>query len=165
MAEKPVSVKVHLPHPALPPANWADCYALRVHAPGLTAMDAARMAVGQFPVWVRSLMKFRNAVAGLFGLKSSTHHSPDETEMIGIFPVVSRTEKEVVLGFDDRHLDFRIVIDVSSHGDGGQTVRATTLVDRKILLGKIYIAVITPFHKLIVKEMLQGLGNRLSALT
>jgi hypothetical protein len=53
MTARPTSVEPHLPHPALPGANWADCYQLDVEATGLTAEDAARLAVGHFPGWSR----------------------------------------------------------------------------------------------------------------
>jgi hypothetical protein len=162
MMRNPVSVEPRLPHPALPAANWADCYEIQVDAPDLSAMDAARMAAGQFPLWVRLLMRIRNAVTGLVGLKPAITHSTGDIEMIGIFPVVSKNDREVVLGFDDRHLDFRVVIDVQNSGARHQIVSATTLVNRKILLGRIYITVITPFHKLVVVAMLKGLGRQLS---
>jgi hypothetical protein len=162
MTQKPISVKPHLPHPALPTANWADCYEVEVNASHLSAIDAARIAVGRFPLWVRLLMRMRNAATSLVGLKPATAHSSSDIEMIGIFPVVSNTDSEVVLGFD-RHLDFRIVIEVRNAGGTRRIVSATTLVNRKILLGRIYIAVVTPFHRLIVVSMLAALGRRLAA--
>ncbi len=162
--EKPVAVKPHLPHAALPSADWADCYQLPVRGPRLAASDAARMALAHFPGWIQGLMRLRNFAARFAGLKLSTHHWPAGTEMIGIFPVVSRSDSEVVLGFDDRHLDFRIVIDVSDRGDGSQVVSAMTLVNRKILLGRIYIAVITPFHKLVVASMLANVGRAVAPI-
>jgi hypothetical protein len=112
--------------------------------------------------WVRLLMRMRNAATSLVGLKPATAHSSSDIEMIGIFPVVSNTDSEVVLGFD-RHLDFRIVIEVRNAGGTRRIVSATTLVNRKILLGRIYIAVVTPFHRLIVVSMLAALGRRLAA--
>ena len=152
---KPVKVKVSLPHPALPRADWADCYQLHIAERGLTAIDAARRTLGHFPPWVRALMTMRNGVVSLFGLKTS-HHALGSVETIGFFPVISKSPKQVVLGFDDRHLDFRVVIDVRDD-DPGELVSVTTLVWRKITLGKLYIAVITPFHNLIVYSMLASL--------
>jgi hypothetical protein len=159
--QRPVETKVDLPHPALRSANWADCYLLRVTAAGLTAGQAARLAVGRFPLWVRVLMRIRNSVGVLFGLKPARAGGAGT---IGIFPVVTETPDEIVLGFDDRHLDFRIVIAVEHLDDDDRNIRVTTLVYRKIMLGRIYIAVITPFHKLIVGRMLGDLGARLAAV-
>ena len=47
--------------------------------------------------------------------------------MIGIFPIVSEQPERLVAGFNDKHLDFRIVVDVATSGDARQ-VTATTLV-------------------------------------
>lgn len=160
MAEKPVSVIIDLPQRALPAANWADCYALEVRGRKLTAIDAARMAIGHFPAWARLLLRVRDIVAGWLGLKTAGHHAPGSVPMVGMFPIISQSDEQVVLGFDDRHLDFRIVIDVRGLGDDRQRVSATTLVYRKILLGRIYLALITPFHKLIVVSMLANLGRQ-----
>ena len=91
------------------------------------------------------------------GLKSSGANG--KAEMIGFFPIISQSSEQAVLGFDDTHLDFRIVVDVHQAGELAQRVSVTTLVRRKILLGKIYIAVITPFHRLIVRTMLARLAR------
>jgi hypothetical protein len=155
---RPIKILPRLPHPALPEADWADCYQLRVNDRNLTALDASRLMLGHFPPWVRMLMTIRNMVVAPFGVKASTVHSAEEMEMIGIFPIVSQSPRQVVLGFDDRHLDFRAVIDVSECG--GQTlVSAMTLVKRKFLFVKIYLAAITPFHNLIVATMLANLNR------
>jgi hypothetical protein len=66
----------------------------------------------------------------------------------------------VVLGFDDRHLDFRIVIDVRQDRPSGQTLSVMTLVHRNNLFGRLYLATVMPFHRLIVRRMLSGIGER-----
>jgi hypothetical protein len=159
----PAKISPRLPHPALPEADWADCYQLRVDDRMMTAGDAARAMLGHFPAWVRVLMALRNALVAPLGIKPSTAHSPGDMEMIGIFPVVSRSPSEIVLGFDDRHLDFRAVITVEDDGDG-RLVSATTLVKRKILIGRLYLVAITPFHNLVVRSALGRLKPGLSPL-
>jgi hypothetical protein len=157
MPQRPHTVPVTLPHPALPLANWADCYELLVPGQATTAISAAKRGLGDFPAWVRALMWLRNAIVSPFGLKGSGANG--KAEMIGFFPIISQSSEQAVLGFDDTHLDFRIVVDVRQAGELAQRVSVTTLVRRKILLGKIYIAVITPFHRLIVKTMLARLAR------
>ncbi|MCV9997921.1 DUF2867 domain-containing protein [Pararhizobium sp. YC-54] len=159
------SVPVALPHPALPLADWADCYELLVPGQSTTAILAAKRALGDFPAWVRALMWLRNAIVSPFGLKGSGHQPDGKVEMIGFFPVISQSSEQAVLGFDDTHLDFRIVIDVRQAGELAQRVSVTTLVRRKILLGKIYIAVITPFHRLIVGTMLSRLARPVTVIS
>ncbi|MFT4183791.1 MAG: DUF2867 domain-containing protein [Rhizobium sp.] len=162
MPAKPIMIEPQMPHSALPDADWADCYELQVPASDVTAMTAARAMLGHFPFWVRSLLRLRNALTAVFGLRSTEYPVADAAEMIGFFPVVSKSDNQVVLGFDDKHLDFRVVVDTRD-GEASRLVAVTTLVKRKILLGKIYIFVITPFHRLIVATMLTNFGRRVSS--
>jgi hypothetical protein len=67
---------------------------------------------------------------------------------------VSETPDRLVAGFNDSHLDFRVVIDVAG-ADVGRRVTATTLVLTHNLLGRTYLAIILPFHRLIVRTMLR----------
>jgi hypothetical protein len=70
------------------------------------------------------------------------------------FPVVSSDANRVVLGFDDRHLDFRVVVDLRQL-EGVRTARATTHVRTKNLGGRLYLAVVKPFHRRIVPVLLE----------
>jgi hypothetical protein len=71
-----------------------------------------------------------------------------------VFPVLHRSADRVVLGLDDRHLDFRVLVDVQA----GQ-VRCTTGVRRRPL-GRVYFAVVGPFHRRIVPGMLERAARR-----
>ncbi|WP_160012210.1 DUF2867 domain-containing protein [Rhizobium sp. 18055] len=165
MPARPLKIAPCLPHSALPQADWADCYQLSVPAESLTAIKAARLMLGYAPFWITGLMRLRNLIVGpLLGLKTAAHDLPEGLEKIGIFPLLSQSARQVIVGFDDRHLDFRVVIDVEDAGDV-KRVSATTLVRRKILIGRIYIAVITPFHNLVVVAMMAHMGKRLKALS
>lgn len=144
---------VALPHRALPSADWADRYAVNTLTRDSTALDLARSLFGHAPRWVHLLLSLRNRIVGLFGLKSA-ELGIAEGETIGAFPVVSARDDQVVLGFDDRHLNFRIVLEVAAAGSQARKVAVTTLVERHNLFGRIYILAITPFHKLIVRTLL-----------
>lgn len=157
----PVSRPVSLPHPLLPAADWADRFTLGLPVNNLTAREAARLALEYPPGWVRRLMTLRNALVAPFGLKSAAEKVATSDTEIGGFPVVSVSDDRVVLGFDDRHLDFRIVIDVRQDRPSGQTLSVMTLVHRNNLIGRLYLAAVMPFHKLIVRTMLSGIGARI----
>ncbi|MET0429751.1 MAG: DUF2867 domain-containing protein, partial [Microvirga sp.] len=79
-------------------------------------------------------------------------------ERHGIFPVVSAAPDRVVMGFDDAHLDFRVVVDVVPEGRG-RRVTATTLVRTRNRFGRLYLAIIKPFHRAIVPAMLAQVGE------
>jgi len=67
---------------------------------------------------------------------------------------LSETPRRLVAGFNDRHLDFRVVVDVALAGSGQQVTLATLVLTHN-LLGRAYLAVILPFHRLIARVMLR----------
>jgi hypothetical protein len=100
-------------------------------------------------------LALRNILVRPLGLKTSgASGTTDPRQMIGIFPVVSQTPDRLVAGFNDSHLDFRFVVDVTTAGDRRQ-VTATTLVLTHNWLGRSYLMLILPFHRLIVRAMLR----------
>jgi hypothetical protein len=156
------SIAVKLPHARLPGADWADCFEIDIDNRRLTAIEAARRSIGRMPDWVRRLVTLRNFLGYFVGLKAGSESAPSAgQDKIGIFPLLSRGEREVVLGLDDWHLDFRLVVEVADLGEHGTRVRATHLVQRKNLFGRFYIGLVTPFHKVIVPVVLRGASRPL----
>ncbi|MEM5470646.1 DUF2867 domain-containing protein [Hoeflea sp. AS60] len=151
-------ITISLPHPALPGADWGDCFETVSGDAGLTAEAAARQAFETMPRWASQLMALRNLLVKPFGLKGDPEVASAGAPRIGMFPVISRTPAECVLGFDDRHLDFRIVVETQALQGKQTAVRLMTLVERHNLLGRCYLALIMPFHKLIVKSTLSRVG-------
>ena len=111
------------------------------------------------PPWIARLLRLRNAVVRPLGLKPAPDTSLPADRQIGFFPIVSSAPDRVVLGFDDRHLDFRIVIDVGNVSATESNVTATTLVKRNNLLGTVYLALVMPFHKRIVPALLERIAS------
>jgi hypothetical protein len=121
----------------------------------LDALEAARRMVGRRPRWVDGLLLLRNLAVAPFGLQRG---APAGAERIGIFPVVSASPERVVMGFDDTHLDFRMVVEVTPE-ESGQRVTATTFVRTNNRLGRLYLAAVKPFHRAIVPAMLAQVGR------
>nr|WP_254787295.1 DUF2867 domain-containing protein [Variovorax sp. OV700] len=71
---------------------------------------------------------------------------------IGIFRIYETHVDEIVLGEDDRHLDFRVSVMRSSAGD---SLTAVTVVHCHNLFGRNYIRLIAPFHRLVVRSALE----------
>lgn len=157
MAQIVEEVEVRLPHPALPSGDWADAYrvATRRHFPNARAAGDA--AFGSFPIWVNALMGLRNLAVTPFGLKTGEKESATRAR-IGFFPLLSESETQVVVGMNDRHLDFRCVIDLEEAG-AGQEVTIATVIHRHNWLGRAYLATIMPFHRLIVRTALARMMN------
>ncbi|MDP3690381.1 DUF2867 domain-containing protein [Bradyrhizobium sp.] len=134
-------------------AQFSDAFGLQVDGRALDARRAAERMMARAPRWVDALLTLRNILVAPFGLKKSGAAATAARDMIGIFPVISQTPDRLVAGFNDSHLDFRVVVDVATHG-AGQQVTATTLVRTHNRLGRTYLAVILPFHRLVVRSML-----------
>ena len=153
------AASARLPHPSLPGADWVDRYEVIVPGVGLTAEEAARHLFGRMPAWAKQLLALRNIIVAPLGLKEASEEavagSSPGSPRIGIFPVVSNAVNEIVLGFDDRHLDFRVVVDTFALKEGTTRVGVQTVIRRHNFSGRAYLALILPFHKVIVRSSLR----------
>ena len=137
----------------MPSADFSDAFAIDVRDATLDAPEAARRAFAGRQGWITNLLAVRNMLVSPFGLKTGDAKMSDSPR-VGIFPVVSISAERVVLGFDGTHLNFRIVVDVRPLNDTTRRVTVATLVHRNNLFGRVYLATVMPFHKLIVPTML-----------
>jgi Protein of unknown function (DUF2867) len=138
----------------LPGAQFIDAHRVDIGDAALDARQACVRMVLHGPRWIDVLLRLRNILVAPFGLKTSGEGAPAPGGMIGLFPVVSETPGRLVAGFNDYHLDFRIVVEVSNAAEGRQ-VTSTTLVRTHNLLGRAYLMLILPFHKLVVRGMMR----------
>jgi len=135
-------------------AQFMDAFRLDVEGQALDARRAAMRMMARAPRWVDALVMLRNILVAPFGLKTSGEDRRAPRDIIGIFPVVRETPERIVAGFNDRHLDFRVVVDVATSGQS-QSVTATTLVLTHNRLGRTYLGIIMPLHRLVVRAMLR----------
>ncbi|MFC2248329.1 DUF2867 domain-containing protein [Labrys portucalensis] len=138
----------------LPGAQFADAYALDMAPPKLDARRAAERIMARSPRWIAALLALRNLVVAPLGLHTRPPSPAAGLGVLGIFPVLSQTPDRLVAGFDDRHLDFRVIVDVSPRLER-QRVTLTTLVLTHNRLGRAYLAAVLPFHRVIVRAMLR----------
>jgi len=127
--------------------DFLDCYSVSSNLP---ARAAAEIIV-TFPGWVRGLQLIRTVVTLPFGLSQV---GPAADDKIGPFPVELNANTEVIAGFNDKHLEFR----VSVMSQDGQ-VSLATWVHPHNLGGRIYLAAIMPFHILVVRNALARVGQ------
>jgi hypothetical protein len=139
-------------------AGFADAFRIQVGGTTLAARQAAEKIFARSPRWVEALLNLRNLIVAPLGLKTSGAGERTTRGTVGLFPVLSETADRLVAGFDDRHLDFRVVVDVAPCDDG-QQVTTTTLVRTHNLLGRTYLAIIMPFHRLVVPAMMRQVAR------
>jgi hypothetical protein len=139
-------------------AQFIDAHSIGTDDAALDARHAAEKMLGRSPRWALTLMALRDLFVVPFGLKTAATARRTSTNRIGMFPVLSETPWRIVAGLNDSHLDFRVVVDVAGSG-AGRRVTATTVVLTHNLLGRIYLAIILPFHRLIVRAMLRQIAR------
>lgn len=136
--------------------NLADAFAIRLPAGTSSNPDLlARFILSHQPAWIGWLMNVRDTIVACFGLKTARHLAT-LANRIGIFKVYSTNQTEIVLGEDDKHLDFRISILCSAEAEpgGSRQLIFSTVVHCHNRLGRAYLFVIAPFHRLVVKASL-----------
>lgn len=114
--------------------------------------------------WIIALFELRNKLVGFFGLKTEMPSDYNEDFAIGgyvgFFKIYDLSEEEVILGADDKHLKFRVGIHKTPAATNN--IKVTTLVQLNNTFGKIYMKIIAPFHRLIVKKMVgQGYSDKM----
>jgi hypothetical protein len=142
--------------------NLADAFAIRLPLSASSDPDLlARFIFLQQPSWIWTLTRVRDVIVACFGLKTAKHlatlGSAAKANRVGIFMIYSRSETEIVLGEDDKHLDFRVSV-LCSSGPAPESSRQLTLstvVHCHNLLGRAYILAIAPFHRIVVKASLR----------
>jgi len=141
--------------------NLADAYSIQLPPSASSDPDVlARFVFSHQPTWIIVLTKIRDAIVAGFGLKTSGRLAslPDaKANRISFFKVYSTSEAEIVVGEDDKHLDFRVSLLCSKRdaSQTGHTLTLSTVVHCHNLLGRAYLSVIAPFHRLIVKATLR----------
>lgn len=137
------------------------------------SIDVGKAFFSSSPKWVEKLFTLRNKIVSVFGLKTSgeltdkqkqlDNFKCEQGEQLGLFKVFYKSENEVVLGEDDKHLNFRIslFLDQSLTDKSRKDLTISTTVEFNNWFGRLYFLPVRPFHKFIVPTMLKGIINEL----
>jgi len=128
------------------PSDFLDCYCV---ASDLSPRRAAEI-ITDFPGWARFLLRIRRVLTTPFGLSND---GPTASDKVGVFPVETENDRELIAGFNDKHLDFRVsVVSCKNH------VFLATWVHPHNIGGRLYLKTILPFHILIARNALARVG-------
>jgi hypothetical protein len=109
------------------------------------------------PQFVKILMRLRNSLVSVFGLKTGDDDKPIDLsklkagDRVSVFEVSELTDHSALIGADDSHLDFRAILKIEEN-----TLSCTTQVKFNNNLGRVYFFSIKPFHKIIVPALLKS---------
>jgi hypothetical protein len=138
----------------------------------ITSTTVGKAFFTSAPSWIEKLMRLRDKVVRLFGLKTSEIKSNREQELsnfrcepgeqLGIFKVFERNDSEVILGENDRHLDFRVSLYLEPlDGKAPRKLTVSTAVKFHNFTGRAYFFFVKPFHRRIVRSMLKAMMKNL----
>lgn len=146
--------------------NYTDSFAIPLHCSNTASTDLIPAFFQSAPSWVDSLFALRSKIVEQIGLQTGSEHSRDLKppyqigRRIGLFRIIDLNDQEVILGEDDRHLNFRTSLLLTPHHKGSQLIISTAVKTNNIL-GVVYFAVVKPFHRLIVPIMAKAMARRL----
>lgn len=126
--------------------DYYDSYQIQKPSPKSAEEIARELMKG--PEWANVLFYIRNRVMGIFGLKTERNNTETNT----FFTTIENKEDEIVMGEDDKHLNFRASI-IKDESEG--TIILTTVVHFNNVWGRVYFLPVKPFHKIIMKSLLK----------
>ena len=144
---------------SLPGTDFSDAFTVVVPRGDLDARAVTALAFSSLPDWAGWLIRVRNLAMRPFGLKTD--------EILQGLPVLQETPTEVVIGVNDDHLDFRTQFrtDTLRLGPDGPhlgLITVSTIVRTHNRLGRVYLAIVMPFHKLVVRNLLMRVAAKLA---
>lgn len=123
------------------------------------------------PKWVDLLVHIRNFIVKPFGIKTEAVLEKqtlnksiryNRGDKVDAFPVIERSDSEIIMGEDDKHLYFRISVFIQNKpNSNNQTVYLTTIVTYHNILGKAYFTLIKLFHMIIARGCLLNLVKQI----
>ena len=152
----------HLDAQLVKDAYFKDSYSTALSHPGSSPVELFFGLFGHHPWWVKALLIVRNKVAGWCGLEVPSTADIMNPEVkaryvvgdnIGPWPVFALTERELIAGRDNPHLNFRLSV-LKSSVDETSRVFVSTICSVNHWSGKLYLFFIVPFHKWGVRRMI-----------
>ncbi|MEO9655216.1 DUF2867 domain-containing protein [Marinomonas sp.] len=151
-------------------AYFYDAWQVNAAYPELAPLEQYIRVMQDTPKWLDSLMRLRNVLGGIVGLKDLGVFSEIEAnkpeasysigDRVGIFTLLERHANEVLLGDEDKHLSVVVSVYMEEGGVSSATkVTITTCVHIKNCLGKLYMLPVTPVHYQVARRVTQAVGE------
>jgi len=145
-------------------AYFRDSYRALLRHQRAGVVDIFVAIFAHHPQWMKAILIVRNRIASWCGLEAPTvseiiHFKIKSSyavgDKIGVWPIFSLTETELVVGRDNKHLDFRLSV-LKVGEEGAESVIVSTICMVHNTFGKIYLFFIIPFHKWGVQWLLSN---------
>ena len=144
--------------------DYADAYAVELPAGASGDPEVLARFLFDRPSGVgRFLLRLRDALVGPAGLKTAGRALATRVDggRVGIFRSFGRSRCEILLGEDDKHLDFRVSVlclpsPPSSVSSSGRQLVLSTVIHYHNVFGRLYFLVVAPFHRRLVQSALRS---------
>jgi hypothetical protein len=140
--------------------DYSDCFEL-ITDRNYPVKSIILASLFSYSKWVLFLFKLRDILVAPFGLKTAKWGSFSNQEIrwekgsyITVFEILEIADNEIAVGGKDSHLTGGLIVKKIKNNNQFHYYWIT-VVEYNNKLGKIYMAVIKPFHKLIVKNMIK----------
>jgi hypothetical protein len=143
-------------------AFFRDSYRMPLARKEIGIVEVFFGIFGHHPLWMKLALIVRNKVASLAGLDAPTASEILHVEIkdhyvvgdiIGVWPIYVLGQDEIVVGRDNKHLDFRL--SVLKVLDGAEaSVIVSTICTVHNVFGKLYLFFVGPFHRLGVRRLM-----------
>jgi hypothetical protein len=143
-------------------SDFHDSWRVPLVHPERGMADIFFAVFGHTPLWMKTMLLVRNALARLAGLevpKAAEIMTPEIRsayrvgDKIGPWPVFFVGDNEIIAGRDNKHMDFRLSV-LKVRGDSAADLVVSTICSTHNLFGRIYLFAIIPFHRAGVQGLL-----------
>ena len=145
-------------------AYFRDSYRAPLSRTRANVVDIFFGIFAHHPLWMKILLIVRNRIASFCGLDAPTASEIINIEIkssygvgdkIGVWPIFSLTETELVAGRNNKHLDFRLSVLRVTDGETASVV-VSTICTVHNAFGKLYLFFVVPFHKWGVQRLMSN---------
>lgn len=149
----------------LPFATYVDRYGVSSDGANRSIVDVFASLRQPLPLFIKALMLLRTIMLAPLQIKGPGWRQMSTPidrkrayrvgDTIGGWRIYRLDDHEIVTGLDDWHLKFRVSLRRLRHQSGG-LVTFSTAVQTLNMFGRLYLAVILPFHRIVVRSLLSG---------
>lgn len=148
--------------------DFSDCFGMTIERTDINISDVVNCFFTASPGFVTQLMKARDKIARLAGLKTGDDAKREKVTFepgkeIGLFKMYNCNDREAIIGADDKHLNFRVSLYLNP-GKTSTEILISTVVFFNNRWGRLYMRVIKPFHKMVVPGIIKNIHKTLLAL-
>jgi hypothetical protein len=132
---------------------YRDAFKFKTSKVNLEPKNVFHGIFGHFSKIIRWLFKFRNSIMKWFGFSASNSEmnfalaDMKVGAKVGFLQIESITSSEIVCGAYEKNMDMWVSVLKLPNNEFG----ISTLVNLKTKSGKVYMAFIKPFHKIMAK--------------